>query len=367
MANTMKALVSNRSIVARIFNLSTGKSGFKGAHVINVPKPKIADQEILVKVNAVALNPSDYKHIDVISPKNCIVGCDYAGEVVEVGNSATGSWKVGDRVAGVVHGGLYHDRGAFAEYLKIDADLAWKVPSGVSDEEAATYGVSAVTAVLAINVHLGLPWPDQAGQSEKTTTSTSEKRVVFIYAGSTSVGLFALQLAKLAGYTVVTTASPHSYDLVKRYGANHVYNYKSENWVQEVTSNFPDITLALDCFSEGGSGPSTGQVLKDKGGKIVTLLDQGESKVPGVKYDMIMLYTVFGKEFAWLQPIGPKFPVDMEHRNALARFYSILPQLTNAIKPPPIQTINGGIDILLEKLDLLRQGKVSGSKLVVKF
>ncbi|GJC85353.1 protein TOXD [Colletotrichum liriopes] len=357
MANTMKALVSNRSIVARVFNLSTGKSGFKGAHVINVPKPKIADQEILVKVNAVALNPSDYKHIDVISPKNCIVGCDYAGEVVEVGNSATESWRVGDRVAGVVHG----------DCTTIVAHLAWKVPSGVSDEEAATYGVSAVTAVLAINVHLGLPWPDQAGQSEKTTSPKSEKRVIFIYAGSTSVGLFAIQLAKLAGYTVVTTASPHSYDLVKRYGADHVYNYKSENWVQEVTSNFPDITLALDCFSEGGSGPSTAQVLKGKGGKIVTLLDQGESKVPGVKYDMIMLYTVFGKEFAWLQPMGPKFPVDMEHRNALARFYSILPQLTDAIKPPPIQTVNGGIDIILEKLDLLRQGKVSGSKLVVKF
>ncbi|KAK6216840.1 TOXD protein [Colletotrichum tabaci] len=357
----MKALVSNRSIAARLFNHSTGKSGFKGAHVIDVPRPKITGQEILVKVKAVALNPSDYKHIDVISPKNCILGCDYAGEVVEVGPSAKTSWKVGDRVAGVVHGGLYHDRGAFAEYLRTEADLAWKIPSGVSDEEATTYGVSAVTAVLALNVHLDIPWPGEAIQSQEP------KRTILIYGGSTSVGLFAIQLAKSAGYTVVTTASPHSYDLVKRYGADKVFNYRSESWVKDVSSAYPDITLALDCISEKGSGPSTAQVLKAKGGKIVTLLDQGESNVPGVKYDMIMLYTVFGKEFAWLPPVGPKFPVDKEHRAALLRFYASLPQLTDVVKPPPIQVFDGGIDVLLEKVDLLRQGKVSGTKLVVRF
>ncbi|KAK1447915.1 TOXD [Colletotrichum melonis] len=359
----MKALVSNRSTPARIFNLTSGKSIFKGAHVIDVPKPVITGQEILVKVHSVALNPSDYKHIDVISPKNCIVGCDYAGEVIEVGKSAVESWKVGDRVAGVVHGGLHHDRGAFAEYLKAEADLAWKIPQSVSDEAAATYGVSAVTAVLAMNVHLGLPWPDEPKQNPEVS---KPRQTVFIYAGSTSVGLFAIQLAKLAGYTVVTTASPHSSDLVKSYGADHVFNYKSENWVQEVVSTFPDIKLALDCISEKGTGPLTAKVLQANGGKVVTLLDQGESKVPGVKYDMIMLYTVFGKEFAWLPPIGPRFPVDLEHRQALARFYSILPQLSGVLRPPPIKKISGGIDVLLEELDQLRKGKVSGKKLVVK-
>lgn len=364
----MKALVTNRTIATRVFNLSTGKSVFKGASITEVPKPTINAEEIVVKVRAVGLNPSDFKHIDVISPKGCIVGCDYAGEVVEVGKTAAASWKVGDRVAGVVHGGLYRDRGAFAEFLKTEGDLAWKIPPGVSDEEAATYGVSAVTAVLAVNVHLGLPWPGEAGnEQDPAAASKTAGKTVFIYAGSTSVGLFAIQLAKLAGYTVVTTASPHSHELVKRYGADHVFDYKSEGWVQEVTSAFPNISLAVDCFSEGGSGPAVASVLKSQGGKIVTLLDQGESKVPGVTYDMIMLYTVFGREFAWLPPVGPKFPVDLEHRKALARFYSVLPQIRDLIKPPPIKTIDGGIPVLLESLDLLRQGKVSGSKLVVKF
>ncbi|KAK2613270.1 hypothetical protein N8I77_000192 [Diaporthe amygdali] len=363
----MKALVTNRTIATRVFNLSTGKSVFKGASITEVPKPTISAQEILVKVHTVGLNPSDFKHIDVISPRGCIVGCDYAGEVVEVGKSAAGSWKVGDRIAGVVHGGLYRDRGAFAEYLKTEGDLAWKIQPGVSDEEAATYGVSAVTAMLAVNVHLGLPWPGVAEKNQDTAASTPPNKTIFIYAGSTSVGLFAIQLAKLAGYTVVTTASPHSHELVKRYGADHVFNYKSDGWVQEVTSAFPNISLAIDCFSEGGSGPATANLLKSQGGKIVTLLDQGESKVPGVKYDMIMLYTVFGREFAWLPPVGPKFPVDLEHRKALALFYPMLPQIQDLIKPPPIKATDGGIEVLLESLDSLRQGKVSGSKLVVKF
>ncbi|KAF5520594.1 Trans-enoyl reductase ACTTS2 [Colletotrichum aenigma] len=363
----MKALVTNRTIATRVLNLSTGKSVFKGAHVTETSKPTINDQEILVKVHTVALNPSDFKHIDVISPKGCIVGCDYAGEVVEVGKSAVGTWRIGDRVAGVVHGGLHRDRGSFAEYLKTDSDLAWKIPQGVSDEQAATYGVSAVTAVLAVNVHLGLPWPGEPGTGSQPLASKSTNKTVFIYAGSTSVGLFAIQLSKLAGYTVVTTASPHSYELVKRYGADHVFNYRSDTWIQEVTTAFPDISLAFDCFSEGGSGQAIANVIKSQGGKIVTLLDQGESKVPGVKYDMIMLYTVFGHEFAWLPPIGPKFPVDMEHRQALARFYAILPQIQSSLKPPPIKVVDGGIDVLLESLDLLRQGKVSGTKLVVKF
>ncbi|KAI8169919.1 hypothetical protein K4K49_009854 [Colletotrichum sp. SAR 10_70] len=363
----MKALVTNRTIATRVFNLSTGKSVFKGAHVTETSKPTINDHEILVKVHTVALNPSDFKHIDVISPKGCIVGCDYAGEVVEVGHSAAGTWRIGDRVAGVVHGGLHRDRGSFAEYLKTDSDLAWKIPQSVSDEEAATYGVSAVTAVLAVNVHLGLPWPGEPGTGPHSLASKSTNKTIFIYAGSTSVGLFAIQLSKLAGYTVVTTASPHSYELVKRYGADHVFNYRSDTWIQEVTTAFPDISLAFDCFSEGGSGPAIANVIKSHGGKIVTLLDQGESKVPGVKYDMIMLYTVFGREFAWLPPIGPKFPVDMEHRQALARFYAILPQIQSSLKPPPIKVVDGGIEVLLESLDLLRQGKVSGSKLIVKF
>lgn len=66
-----------------------------------------------------------------------ISGCDLAGDVVRVGANVT-SVKVGDRVAAFVQGGTYTDRGAFAEYVKIPAELTWKIPEGTTYEEAAT-------------------------------------------------------------------------------------------------------------------------------------------------------------------------------------------------------------------------------------
>ena len=65
---------------------------------------------------------------------------DWAGDVVKVGGSVT-TFAVGDKIAGFSHGGTYTDRGAYAEYVKQPADLAWKIPEGtISYEEAATMG-----------------------------------------------------------------------------------------------------------------------------------------------------------------------------------------------------------------------------------
>lgn len=63
-----------------------------------------------------------------------------------VRKTAFKSWNVGDRVAGAVHRGLYPDPGAFAEYLRIDSDLAWKVLEGIDAATTSTYGISTVTA-----------------------------------------------------------------------------------------------------------------------------------------------------------------------------------------------------------------------------
>ena len=112
----MQALVSNRNIVVRFVNLvNTGKGksiGGQGGRVLdNVSIPTISSDEILIKVRAVALDPTDFKHLDMISPPHSIVGCDFAGVVDKVGGSVKSKLKVGDRVAGAVHGGLFPDKG----------------------------------------------------------------------------------------------------------------------------------------------------------------------------------------------------------------------------------------------------------------
>jgi hypothetical protein len=73
----------------------------------DVPIPKLsADNWVLVKTKAVALNPTDWKNIAKATSPGSIAGCDYAGVVEEVGKSVT-NYKVGDRICGFVRGGLY--------------------------------------------------------------------------------------------------------------------------------------------------------------------------------------------------------------------------------------------------------------------
>lgn len=78
--------------------------------------------------------------VESITNTGTISGCDWSGNVVQVGKNVK-DISVGDHVAAFVHGGNYKDRGAFAEFVKAEADLVWKVPKGtLSHEEAATLG-----------------------------------------------------------------------------------------------------------------------------------------------------------------------------------------------------------------------------------
>ncbi|KAH8585888.1 putative ToxD-like zinc binding oxidoreductase [Bisporella sp. PMI_857] len=358
----MKALVTNRGILNRSTNLLSGKSIGQGVKVEEVPIPTISEKEILIKVHATALNPIDFKFIDFIAPSGSLIGCDFAGVVAKAGNIASGTWKAGDRVAGFVQGGVDKEYGSFAEYVKAEEDLVWRIPEGVNDEEASVYGLSAVTAMQALNLHLGVPW---VGEVEKEG-ETDKGSTILIYAGSTTVGIFAIQIAKKAGYTVVTTASPHSFDLVKRYGADHVFDYRSSSAANDIKKAFPHISRALDCFSEGDSAKFCTKVLQGNGGKVITLLDT-KTKAPGIEVQMIMSFQLLGRAFSWLAPVGPTYPVSPSDREALARFYKSLFGLAKELKPPPVTVLNGGFDDVLEGLDRLRKGKVSGSKLVVKY
>lgn len=357
----MKALITNQGIITRAANVFTGKSFGKGVKEADIPLPVLSANEVLVKVRAIALNPIDVKFVDFVAPAGGIAGCDFAGVIEKVGRDAPGPWKIGDRVAGFVQGGIDDGRGAFAEYVKVDDDLVWRVPDTLSDEEASTYGIPAVTAMQAFYLHLDIPWFD----TDSSTKQQNANKTILIYAGSSSVGLFAIQLAKKAGFTVITTASPHSFDLVKRYGADHVYNHHKSTAAQDIIAANPDITRALDCFSEGTSTKFCAQIVQKNKGKVVTLLDN-KANVPGVEIMMIMSFQLLGRAFAWLPPIGPRYQASPTDREALARFYSGLSELVADVRPPPMTLVGTGFDGILEGLEKIRSKQVSGSKLVVK-
>jgi NADPH:quinone reductase-like Zn-dependent oxidoreductase len=119
----------------------------KGVVRSGVSVPKLESGEILVKVSHVALNPTDWKHLDMIANKNSILGCDYSGTVQSTGEGSK-KFNVGDRVCGVVHGGKFPNRGSFAEYLIVKEEFSMAVPKELEDAEAATYGVGFCTAAM---------------------------------------------------------------------------------------------------------------------------------------------------------------------------------------------------------------------------
>jgi NADPH:quinone reductase-like Zn-dependent oxidoreductase len=367
----MKALITNRGLLSRIPNMLLNKSTGSIPSIQEVHIPTLAPNDLLIKVHTVSLNPIDVKFIDFLAPPNSALGCDFAGVVSSIGSEVTGTWKTGDRVAGFVQGGLTSEYGSFAEYVKAESDLVWKIPESISDEDASTWGISGVTAMLALNRHLKVPWLDRDGNSQQqaqnnTTGPNNESSPILIYAGSTSVGLFAIQLAKAANLTVITTCSPHSFDLVKSYGADAVYDYRSSTAVQDIAASYPNISRALDCISEGTSTDFCARVMSEKGGKVVTLLPT-KTNVSGVEVKPIMSFQLLGKAFAWLPPVGPKYEASAMDRAALVKFYAGLNGLSRMIKAPPVTVLEGGFPAVLDGLDRLRAGKVSGSKLVVRF
>ncbi|CAI7656059.1 unnamed protein product [Penicillium manginii] len=355
--NMMEALVGDRSTLARLANYGLGKSSGNGVKVKSIPIPPISENEVLVRVDCVALNPTDFKHVDILSPRGAIIGCDFSGTVAKVGSQAAKKWAVGDRIAGMVHGGLYPDRGSFAQFLKTNGDLAWKIPPGVSDEDATTFGVSAITAMLALNTRLDVPWLAEnanQGQGRKDTP-------ILIYSGATAAGIYSIQLAKLAGLNVVATASPRSFDLVKSYGADEVFDYRDQAAVDQIIRAYPSLDRAMDCFSEGSSTEFCAKCVRKNQGKVVTLLDSGKTTMDGAQIEFILGYTVFGSEFQWLPPFGPKFQKIPSDNEALRRFYSTLPDIVTQLRPPPLKIIDPGLKNLATGLEMLRQGQVSGT------
>ncbi|RDX46877.1 GroES-like protein [Lentinus brumalis] len=327
------------------------------------PVPSIADDEILVKTVAVSQNPTDFKHVDWvhIGRRGSVLGCDFSGIVVKVGKNVT-SRKVGDRVSGFVHGGAWPDEGAFAEYLRTPAELVWPVPDSLKHEEAATLNCAFWTAVQALfhSTRLGLVEPPEKAKNSEW---------VLIYGGSSSVGQCAVQLAHLAGYKVVSTASPRNHELVKSLGADTVFDYRDPEVVSKIKQATGDaVKHVLDTISEGDSQRISAESLGPQGGKVIVLLKPQPEATSrkDVKLQHTLLYTVLGREFDYGP--GADYPVAPEDRAHMVQFLKKIPKFIEdgSIKPLKVRLWEGGLNAIPEGLQYMREGKVSAEKIVYR-
>ncbi|KAI0707838.1 GroES-like protein [Earliella scabrosa] len=333
------------------------------AAVKEYPVPQIGDDDILIKTVAVSLNPTDWKHVDYpIGKVGTVVGCDLSGIVAKVGKNVT-SPKIGEHVAGFVHGSAFEDEGAFAEYVKTPADLVWIVPPNTfAHEQAAALGVALCTAAQA------LYHPMRLDIAEPPST-VSANEWFFVYGGSSAVGLCTVQLARLSGFKVVATASPHNFSLVKDYGATEVINYKDAGVVQKVKEVTGDtIKNALDAISERETQPITVDSIAPSGGKVVVLLRPATDVIARKDVEVIhtLLYTALGRAFDF----GPdtQYPASLEDKAQIVQFLKKLPQLVleGAVKPLPVKLWEGGLEAIPDGLQYMREGKVSAEKIVYR-
>src|SRR3984957_18836817 len=186
---------------------------FGGPEVLqlrDVPEPHAGPGEVRVRVAAAGLNPMDWglasrpeaaARFGITLPSG--FGYDFAGVVDEVGSGALG-FAVGDRVYGGALGR------AVADFVTVKAsadgaEALWHTPDGISDEVASTLPVAGTTAAAALAA-IGLRPGD----------------TVLIGGAAGGGGVFAVQLANLAGATVIGTASEGTFEFLRQLGARPV-------------------------------------------------------------------------------------------------------------------------------------------------
>jgi len=325
--------------------------------------PKLEANEILIKVSAIALNPTDWKSLQRV-PAGLVSGCDFCGNVVALGQEASsGLIKIDDKVAGFVHGARYPNNGAFAEYVKTEVGLVWKVPNVISYEEgAAIGGIASQTAVQGICMRLGLPIPDPKSPVKATG------KTILIWAGSTSVGIYAIQLAKLCGLKVVTTASKKNHDLLKSFGADACFDYKDSEVVKKIKDYAGDsLVYGFDCIGEKNSTDLVALTFGSSGGKIITLLSPhiDHDWPSNVTSEQIYVYTVLGKPIPF---DGKELPAMPKDKAAIGEWLSsnVVTELvaSGKFKSNPLRRCPGSLERVEEGLQYLKAGKVSAEKLV---
>ncbi|KAJ5085002.1 Polyketide synthase enoylreductase [Penicillium argentinense] len=318
--------------------------------------PALRDDYILVKNVAVGLNPTDWKHVAYLSPPGVLVGCDYAGVVEAVGNEVQKPFKKGDRVCGFAHGcnTVQPEDGTFAEYIVAKGDLQMKIPDSLSFQEAATLGVGINTVGQGLYQSLKLALP---------TEPIKEATPILIYGGSTATGTLAIQFAKISGYTVITTCSPHNFDLVRSLGADAVFDYKDAQAPAEIRKYTKDnLKLVFDCISLESSAAFCDQAISTTGGEYSALLNVKIERA-NVNDRFTLAYTIIGEAFKFGDVPFPAKPEDRAHGE---KFIAIAEQLLaqGKIKVHPPKVGPDGLKGVLNGLELLKTDKVSGEKLV---
>lgn len=243
-----------------------------------------------------------------------------------------------------------------AEYTVAPAHTTWHVAESTPYEDAATLPLAVMTAQIGLFKRLALPTPPEDGSD-----APSNGQVVVVNGAASSVGAFAVQLAKKAGYVVVGTAGS-SAKVAQELGAVVVdYRGKSDDElaqaIKEEVGKVGKLAGTYDAVSTDSTVDFLAKVVEGSGGGLITtvLPTRGEEKPDSIPSSVKVVRTMVGtahsddSEFAkkWYRIIG-----------------GWLDQ--GKFKANDVKVLSGGLDGVAEGMDLLEQGKVNGVKLVYR-
>lgn len=244
----------------------------------NVALPELGEHQVLVKIKATSVNPIDWKlregYLAQMMPWDfpIILGWDVAGEIVEIG-SAVKDWQVGQEIFARPETTRF---GTYADYTIVDDHLLARKPEGASFEDAAAVPLTGLTAYQALFTHGKL----KAGEK------------VLIHAGAGGVGIYAVQLAKNIGATVITTASKKNHALLKELGADQVIDYHTTDFSEVLE----DIDLVFDTM--GGDVQRDSFKVLNENGRLISIVSQPDEE---------LAKNVAVAESIWLQPDGKNY------------------------------------------------------------
>jgi NADPH2:quinone reductase len=256
-----------------------------------------APGEVRVKVAVSGVNPTDWKSRRGSGPggelpfPEVTPNLDGAGTIDAVGEGVEGL-TVGDRVW-VFLSAASRPTGTAQEYANLPASRVVKLPESASFEVGASLGVPAMTAHRALTVSEDGP--------ARLTSGALAGQVVLVAGGAGAVGHAAIQLARWAGATVITTVSgPAKAALASAAGAHHVLNYREDDVVAAVAEIAPD---GVDVVVEVAASVNAGldlAVLKTRGIVAIYANDGGDefalpvrdNMVKNARYQFVLVYTV---------------------------------------------------------------------------
>jgi NADPH:quinone reductase len=251
---------------------------------IELPIPVPGEHDLLVRVEAISVNPVDTK---VRSPKPQVeaqpkvLGYDAAGTVEAVGDAVSG-FEPGDRV---YYAGDIGRPGSNAQYQLVDARLVGHAPRSIELADAAALPLTTITAWELLFQRM--PFDSEMGGAGKS---------LLIIGGAGGVGSIAIQLARRAGFTVIATASrAETIDWCRSLGAQHVIDHRQPLAPQLAVLGFDQVDAALNLADTVRYWDTLGEVLAPLGhvGLIVEpssalkIGDPYKAKSIGIHWEMM--------------------------------------------------------------------------------